>query len=309
MKLIIDCREADLIKQIKQQILFNAAFKKIVVETSNLPLGDIIIQRDDGTSEIIIERKSIPDLLSSIKDGRYEEQSYRLSGIEHPNHNIIYIVEGDSNNKKFFSRTDKLTYYSTLLSLNYYKGFSVMRTQNLTETAVFLCNSLIKIQKNISLAKLPYHTTNNKHIDNKPIDTTCEIKSKDTSSYDLSGGETLEVTSICEEGDHSSEKDYIHVVKKVKKENITPGNIDEIMLCQIPHISSIISIAIINKFKSIKNMMEEHNKYVESTENEDPTEIIKVLFNDISYINSKGDKRKITKTAMNNLYKYLLVDK
>ena len=39
---------------------------------------------------LIIERKSLADLESSIKDGRYENQSYRLDGLPVINHNIYY---------------------------------------------------------------------------------------------------------------------------------------------------------------------------------------------------------------------------
>ena len=148
MKLVIDCREKELLKQINQQVLFTPPFKKIEVTSENLPIGDILIKDDNNNDLLIIERKTIPDLLSSIKDGRYEEQSYRLNGMDHPNHNIMYLIEGDTNNKKYFQKVDKMMFYSALLSLNYYKGFSVIKTQNLTETAIFICNSLIKIQKN-----------------------------------------------------------------------------------------------------------------------------------------------------------------
>ena len=34
-------------------------------------------------------------LNSSIKDGRYVEQSHRLTGYNMHNHNIIYLIEGD----------------------------------------------------------------------------------------------------------------------------------------------------------------------------------------------------------------------
>ena len=42
-------------------------------------LGDVIICDDDGSERMIIERKTLNDLAASIKDGRYEEQGYRLS--------------------------------------------------------------------------------------------------------------------------------------------------------------------------------------------------------------------------------------
>ena len=43
-------------------------------------------------------------MLSSIKDGRYEEQSYRLNGLSHHNHNIVYLIEGDVNKVNRFKQ-------------------------------------------------------------------------------------------------------------------------------------------------------------------------------------------------------------
>ena len=83
----IDTRESALLQQIQMQTSFIPIFKTIQIVSETLPIGDIII--NDGTDDkIIIERKSVNDLLSSIKDGRYEEQSYRLNGLNHHNHNI-----------------------------------------------------------------------------------------------------------------------------------------------------------------------------------------------------------------------------
>jgi ERCC4-type nuclease len=136
----IDIRETDLLQQINQQITNIPVFKSIIVKTEVLPIGDIIIC-DDNEEKLIIERKSVSDLLSSIKDGRYEEQSYRLNGLNHHNHNIIYLVEGDVNRINRFksdNRIEKLTLYSAMFSLNYYKGFSVLRTFSIEETAFFI---------------------------------------------------------------------------------------------------------------------------------------------------------------------------
>ena len=49
--------------------------------SSKLDLGDIIISTNEDEELMIIERKSLNDLASSIKDGRYAEQSYRLNGV------------------------------------------------------------------------------------------------------------------------------------------------------------------------------------------------------------------------------------
>ena len=90
-----------------------------------------------------------------------------------------------------------------------------------------------------------------------------------------------------------SDKDYVSVVKKVKKENITPENIAEIMLCQIPGISSVTAIAIMDKFKTIPNLINE----IQQNDN---------CLKDISYQNSKGQSRKINKTSLANIVKFLL---
>jgi|UniRef100_A0A6C0ILN1 ERCC4-type nuclease len=310
MKLVIDCREKDLLKQINQQVLFTHQFKKIEVVSENLPIGDILIKDDSNNDLVIIERKTIPDLLSSIKDGRYEEQSYRLNGIKHPNHNIMYLIEGDTNNKKYFQKVDKMMFYSALLSLNYYKGFSVIKTQNLTETAIFICNSLIKIQKNNCLLKQPFYKNiivNNESNDDTETDDNLK---QDGALIKMRKDEILEIATLSEE-EQPEEKDYVHVVKKVKKENVTTNNIDEIMLSQVPGISSTTAIAIIQKFKSIKNIVESCNNFIKEVQPETITKelVCKELFNDIFYINSKGDRRKITKTSINNLYQYLLENK
>ena len=81
MIIIIDYREQELIKQITKLITFIPQFKKLTFKVENLLLGDVVLFDEiKGKEEIIIERKSISDLLSSIKDGRYTEQSYRLNG-------------------------------------------------------------------------------------------------------------------------------------------------------------------------------------------------------------------------------------
>ena len=79
----------------------------------------------------------------------------------------------------------------------------------------------------------------------------------------------------------------------MKKENITPDNIAEIMLCQIPGISSVTAIAIMDKFKTIPNLIQE----IQQSEN---------CLKDISYQNSKGQTRKINKTSLANIVKFLM---
>ena len=270
----IDTRETALLQQMLNQISTIPVFKNIKVKTETLPIGDIIIN-DDNEDKIIIERKSVNDLLSSIKDGRYEEQSYRLNGINHHNHNIVYLIEGDVNRINRFKdgQVEKLTLYSAMFSLNYYKGFSVFRSFSLEETANIVCNMAYKIGKD--LTKKPFFE--NKSQIEKPINESCEIETNDSDTNDK----------------YTIDKDYVSVVKKVKKDNITPDNIGEIMLCQIPGISSVTALAVMEKYKSIPNLIKE-------------LETNNSCLKDLSYTNSKGQVRKISKTSLANIAKYIL---
>jgi ERCC4-type nuclease len=142
MKLILDCREKSLYDACQDLIKTTEIFKSITIDTGNLEVGDIIIRNEDDNSDlIIIERKTVNDLLASITDGRYREQSFRLSGIDHENHNIMYLIEGP------IAGANKQMVYSSMCSLNYYKGFSVIRTDNIKETAYMILNMNLKLKK------------------------------------------------------------------------------------------------------------------------------------------------------------------
>jgi len=82
MKLVIDNREPKELKTLIQDKIEN-------VELKNLEIGDIIFLDDNDNIVLIFERKSISDLISSIKDGRYSEQSFRLQEYPLHNHNIF----------------------------------------------------------------------------------------------------------------------------------------------------------------------------------------------------------------------------
>ena len=118
MQIIIDCREKSLIKSCQELISKNKKFNNILLKTKNLEIADIIISDMNNIQHLLIERKTIQDLVSSIKDGRYKEQSFRLTHSEHPNHNIIYLIEGDVNRfNAFKERIDKQTLYSAIFSI------------------------------------------------------------------------------------------------------------------------------------------------------------------------------------------------
>lgn len=272
----IDNREHELLRLCKHFIETGPIYKGIEIIVETLPLGDVILCKD-GSEKIIIERKGLGDLSSSIKDGRYEEQSYRLNGIPHHNHNIMYLIEGDltrtSSFNSFKDRVDKTTLYSAMFSLNYYKGFSVLRSMNTEESALIICNMAYKLNKG---DKQPHYSN--------------EISLTNNESNNQNNPNNSEKEK--EEHVDKEETSYCNVIKKVKKENITPENIGEIMLCQIPGISSTSAIAVMKEFKTIQNLVAKINES-------------ELCLKDISYTNAKGQTRKINKTVISNIIKYL----
>ena len=212
MKLILDTRERELKNICENLITSSEDYKDIKIETKSLELGDMIIRDDENNDILIYERKTISDLIASIKDGRYNEQSYRLNGLEHHNHNIIYLIEG------VISKTlkERQMIYSAMFSINYYKGFSLMRSANIDETAYIIFNNILKIKKEKD--KQPFYY-------NKNLENT----------------------------ENKEEKSYSTVIKKKKNANITQDNFGEIVLCQIPSISSTTACVIMKEFKTIKN--------------------------------------------------------
>ena len=171
MKLIIDKRENELFEKLSIYLeMFEN--KNIKLEDDVLPLGDILIKDDNNL--FIIERKTINDLLASIKDGRYSEQSLRLSqNNDCNNHNIIYLIEGNITSR---SRDERKIIYSTITSINAFKGFSVMRTSNIDDTTEWLVYMSDKLYRGFKNNKILF--TNN-NIENKNYTDVIKSVKKD----------------------------------------------------------------------------------------------------------------------------------
>ena len=141
MHLLIDNREPK--KNIDYLNYLNSN-NNYIIKIQTLEIGDYIIYDEiNNKNIIIIERKSLADLESSIKDGRYDNQSYRLNQIDIHNHNIYYLIEGSIINYR--NSNFKNTLYSSLLSLSYYKGFSVINSLNNIESCELVYSFFAKL--------------------------------------------------------------------------------------------------------------------------------------------------------------------
>ena len=191
------------------------------IKSERLPLGDVILHDPSqgqglGRDIVIFERKTLADLAASIRDGRYKEQSFRLietaAATGFHTHNIVYIIEGDlARYDERHTQITKTALQSAMVSLMYYKGFSVVRTMNVGETADFILHFADKVAKEGSLSV---------------ADT---------------GTATATSTPMAQAYSEVS-------AKKEKRDYITRENIGEIMLSQVPGVSAKMAAAILAKY-------------------------------------------------------------
>ena len=201
-----------------------AVATKHEIKSERLPLGDIILHdpgQGQGRDIVIFERKTLADLAASIRDGRYKEQSFRLietaAATGFHTHNIVYIIEGDlARYDERHTQITKTALQSAMVSLMYYKGFSVVRTMNLGETAEFILNFADKVAKESADGMRPAHNV-------------------------VVGGDDTATTATAQAYSEVS-------AKKEKRDYITRENIGEIMLAQVPGVSAKMAAVILAKY-------------------------------------------------------------
>ena len=118
-------------------------------EQRNLHLGDMmwIVRRPGTTGEenelaldYVAERKTVPDLVASVTDGRYEEQKYRLRK-QNIVRQVIYLLEGnisEAHLRKSGCAMATTTIRKLLHKAQVEDGFSVRRTLTGKATAEYL---------------------------------------------------------------------------------------------------------------------------------------------------------------------------
>ncbi|WWC60941.1 uncharacterized protein I303_103517 [Kwoniella dejecticola CBS 10117] len=151
--LIVDTREVES-RSNRDKIAESLADKGIKVETRALRLGDMcwvarrIVgdlggEEDECVLDYVVERKRLDDLCSSIRDGRYNEQCFRLSNscINH----IYYIVED-------WQVAERMEYHELQImtaksQIQIHNRFFLKGTHKLSETIDFLTTMTKVIQQ------------------------------------------------------------------------------------------------------------------------------------------------------------------
>ena len=142
INIIIDNREQKIISLLEDKIFIdnNPDFN---YNKKNLDIGDFKYSLND--THIIIERKTVEDLVSSIKDGRYKEQKCRLINEMKNNTKIIYLIEGDIWKCKRFNAD---TLYSVIINSIIIYIIHIYISKDINHTILFLLKMNKQLIKN-----------------------------------------------------------------------------------------------------------------------------------------------------------------
>jgi len=261
IELIIDNREREL-------KTFFSNYSN--VKFSNLDIGDIVF-RYQGDIVVLIERKTIGDLISSIKDGRYREQKLRI--LNHiPRDKVLYLLEGGKISQNNYA--GKLV-WGSMVSMLIRDRIKIVRTIDVGESIQFIDRIYQRLMKDPS--KL--------------------LPSK--ISGDGNGN------------DGGNDIKYASSIKIRKKENLTPYRCGILQLAQIPGLSTKIAQVILDKYGSVYNLCCCYQQILgidgngENGENgENKTKAINLL-SEIKYNIANGKSRRVGKVASTKVYTYL----
>uniref|UniRef100_A0A6C0J9D8 ERCC4 domain-containing protein n=1 Tax=viral metagenome TaxID=1070528 RepID=A0A6C0J9D8_9ZZZZ len=276
VEVFVDYRE----KFIKEYFEKNKEYDKIV-SIKNLEIGDIVIHINDKPI-ILIERKTIKDLAGSIQDGRLREQKYRIASSNFPHNKIIYLIEGDIDDK-VFGRIDKKTLQGSMINTMFRDDYKVYRTKDAMETVYFLSRLINKIIKD----------------KNKIIKDNVLVKDNDVLVKDKVLVKEEDI--IVKEEDiivKEEVKDYSELIPLSKKSQMTPETFNKLILLQIPGIS-IRFVNEINKlYPSIKDLIFAYEKLDNLGDKEN-------LLTEIMLDTTTGKKRKLGLVISKRIYDFI----
>lgn len=134
MRVYIDNRERSLLE----------ILPSLEVPHSSKPLdiGDIDILGPKG-QRFLLERKTLPDLAASLRDGRFKSQKDRLLGVlqREPATAIAYVVEGilpENDHQKISGRVTVGTIRTLLNTIQLRYRIPVITTRNVRGTAILV---------------------------------------------------------------------------------------------------------------------------------------------------------------------------
>ncbi len=152
--LLVDNRENKCIEILNNLLVTESKTNNININTKceNLVYGDFQIQLN-GETLFLFERKSIDDLLASIKDGRYKNQKANVLASYHHTQ-YYYIIEGKIGYNHKPSKVEDKIIHSAIINTQLRDKISCFYTSNWKETVELIVSICLRIQKDPSDYKL-----------------------------------------------------------------------------------------------------------------------------------------------------------
>ncbi len=284
-RIIIDHRERKLIEQIAKGVY---GFQPLC---KDLPIGDIWIYKNPVAidspeiPDVILERKTLNDLISSINDGRYHEQKYRI--LKHRdtyNRKYGYIVEITHDKWRDYShKTNESRIKGSIVNTILRDNIFVLISISIEDTCAYLKKLLDNAPKYLEQTPAP----------------SINAISANASSPDVNiSNDAPEITesttnTIAESAPSQPENDYIKSISFKKKDHLTPTICYLAQLCQIPKVSTNIAQEICNRYPNMASLLMAYTSL--KTEKERENLLSEIMIN-------KRRIGKLSATIYRNLY-------
>jgi len=172
--LLVDNRESKCIEVLNEILSIKTDSKNknknninINIKCENLVYGDFQIQLN-GETLFLFERKTLEDLLASIKDGRYKNQKANvLSSFHHTQY--YYIVEGKIGYNHNPSKVEDKIIHSAIINTQLRDKISCFYTSSWKETVELIISVVMRIQKDPNEYQTKYNEESKQPIVEKQI--------------------------------------------------------------------------------------------------------------------------------------------
>jgi len=123
-KIVVDVHEPDEIK------------KKLKCTVEHLLVGDYMLFGEKGN--VVIERKEVNDLVSSIRDNRFWEQLQGLKVLEDEGFKPLVLIEGELWKIFKFRKVNLVQWFGMLQAITVGYGIPVVQTRDRNQTVTFI---------------------------------------------------------------------------------------------------------------------------------------------------------------------------
>lgn len=139
----IDNRE----QKIKEVIgTLTNSIQGLKITYDNLPCGDIVFSYNDEVV-VVFERKTIVDLLASIKDGRYRVQKDNMVA-NFGTSRVMYIIEGDLQFDCYNCDVDHKSVITSIINTQIRDNIRLIQTKSIHQTCHFILEVYARLVKN-----------------------------------------------------------------------------------------------------------------------------------------------------------------